>query len=60
MNKQKHFVKTSDPETAKALRDIGLQELAKEGSRWVFINEPNKMSFSSKEMKLNYTNTLTF
>lgn len=40
---EKHFVKTTDPDTAEYLRKAGFVELAKEGSRWVFVNEVNKM-----------------
>ncbi len=62
MDKNKfHFIKTSDEETAKKLRKLGFQEISKEGSHWVFINDKtNKITFSSEGMKLSYTNVLTF
>lgn len=55
----KHFIKTSDEQTAQLLRDAGLQELDKDGSLWVFINEPTKIDFSSNDMKnVHSTNIL--
>lgn len=48
---QKKFIKTSDEYTANMLRESGLHELAKEGSKWVFINQPDKMTFSIDDMK---------
>lgn len=55
-----HFINTTDIETADLLRKLGFKELPKSGNRFVFINEPNKIQFSSENMKLNFTNTLTF
>lgn len=55
-----HFINTSDKETAEMLRNLGFQELPKSGSFWVFINEPDKIMFSSDNLKLNYTDKLTF
>lgn len=47
MNKQSYFVKTTDPETAEALREAGFPELEKEGNRFVFLNQPkNQAAFS--------------
>lgn len=57
--KQK-FIKTSDEHTAKLLRDAGYVELAKEGNRFVFINDINKTEFSSSDVKINYSNKLCF
>ena len=48
---EKHFVKTTDPDMAEYLRKAGFVELAKEGSRWVFINEVNKMIGFSADLK---------
>lgn len=59
MNKNSHFLKTSDEHTANLLRGVGFQELAKEGSYWVFIND-NKIVFSSDDKKIHYTDKLTF
>lgn len=53
------FVKTSDEQTAKRLRDAGFPELAKDGNRWVFINCVGKMNFSDDD-KVNFDNILTF
>ena len=57
--KQK-FIKTSDEQTANLLREAGYVELAKEGNRFVFINDSNKMDFSSSDLKLNYSDKLCF
>lgn len=57
--KNKNFIKTSDEETAKLLRNSGLYELAKEGNFWVFVNS-DKINFSSEEMKVNYSDRLCF
>lgn len=54
------FIKTSDENTAQILRESGLHELAKEGNKWVFVNEPNKVVFSSDDNAMHYTNILTF
>jgi hypothetical protein len=56
----KKFVKTSDEQTANLLRDAGLHELAKEGNKWVFVNEQNKITFSLEDKKLSFTDILTF
>lgn len=60
MSKQMHFIATTDSSTAETLRKLGFQELAKEGDRWMFLNEPNKIMFSSDNLKFNYTDKLTF
>ena len=56
----KKFINTSDEDTAETLRRLGFQELPQNGKFWVFINEPNKIMFSSDNWKLNYTDKLTF
>lgn len=58
--KNANFINTTDIETADLLRKLGFKELPKSGNRFVFINEPNKIQFSSEYLKLNFTNTLTF
>ena len=56
----KKFIYTSDEETAEKLRELGFQELPKEGNRWMFIND-NKINFSSDVMKdVQTTNILHF
>lgn len=61
MNKQSYFVKTTDPETAKALREAGFPELEKEGNRFVFLNQPkNQAAFSQNNKKMHFTDVLTF
>ncbi len=58
---EKHFVKTKDPDVAKQLREAGFIELAKEGERYVFLNEMHKidiMNFDKKD--LNFDNKLMF
>ena len=51
----KKFIKTSDEETANLLRASGLMELAKEGDKWVFVNEINKIQFSKDKMRDAHT-----
>lgn len=46
-----HFIKTSDQNTAAILRNAGLKELEKEDGKWVFVNEPDKLNYSLKDMK---------
>lgn len=55
-----HFINTTDIETADLLRKLGFKELPKSGNRFVFINEPNKIQFSSENMKMSFTDKLTF
>lgn len=55
-----HFINTNDKDTADLLRSLGFKELPKSGDRWVFINEPNKITFSSNDLKMNFTDKLTF
>ena len=54
-----NFIKTSDEETARKLRDLGFYELAKEGDKWVFANMPTNVDFSA-DKNVVYTNVLTF
>lgn len=54
-----HFINTNDKETAEMLRNLGFKELPKSGDRYVFIND-NKIVFSSDDLKINYTDVLTF
>ena len=54
-----NFVKTSDEETAKRLREAGFVELAKEQNRWVFLNK-SQYDFSQSDMKVSFDNKLTF
>ena len=56
----KHFICTTDQGTAITLRELGYTELPKEGSRWVFLNEPNKIVFQGEDLKVHYTDQLTF
>lgn len=55
-----HFIATSDEKTATLLRELGYVELPKEGNKWKFLNNGDKIVFSSKEAKINYTDMLTF
>ena len=59
MSNKKNFICTTDPETAKTLRELGYKELPKEGNRWMFLND-EKIFFADNKAKVNYTNTLTF
>ena len=54
-----NFIQTSDEATAKQLRELGFQELPKQNGRWMFINS-DKIVFSKDDMKIQYTNMLTF
>lgn len=60
MNNNKQFINTVDPDTADILRKYGFKELPKSGNKYVFINEPNKIQFSSQDMQMSYTDVLTF
>ena len=60
MGNKQFFIHTSDEETAEKLRELGYEELPKEGSQWVFINNTN-LTFSTDDgMKLNFTDKITF
>lgn len=54
----KNFVKTTDPKTAEYLRRAGFVELKKEGDRFVFLNEINKVNFDDKDLKVNFSDIL--
>ena len=61
MNRNKHFIATTDEKTADLLRTLGYEELPKQGNRWMFINDAkSEIVFSSDNNKINYTNVLTF
>ena len=60
MGNDKHFIATSDENTAKILRKLGFYELEKQGSFWMFVNQPERLRFLSDDMKFNYTDVLTF
>lgn len=58
---ERHFVKTKDPDVAEQLRDAGFIELAKEGNRFVFLNEPTKIDrLNFADVNLNYDDKLMF
>lgn len=54
----KHFICTTDPDTAKMLKKLGYEELPRQGNRWMFLNNKS-IVFSSDNMKLHYTNNLS-
>lgn len=56
---KKKFVKTSDAATAQLLREAGYPELAKEGNKWVFVNQGKVIEFASQDA-ITHTNILTF
>ena len=60
MGNKQFFIHTSDEETAEKLRQLGYEELPKEGSQWVFINNTNLTFSADGGMKLNFTNKITF
>ena len=56
---KKNFINTTDKETAKLLREMGFEELPKNGDVWVFVNDTDdKITFSSRNMKIAYTDVL--
>ena len=58
MDKKQHFIRTTDEDTAKSLREAGFTELKKEGSVFVFLNDWSK-NFSKNnidEKKVNMSN----
>ena len=60
MKNKQFFIHTSDEETAEKLRELGYEELPKEGTQWVFINNAS-LTFSADDgMKVNFTDKLTF
>lgn len=58
MNKA-NFIKTDSEETAQKLRNKGFNELKKQGSYYVFVNEPDKIVDFDK-LDVIYTNILNF
>ena len=60
MNNKDLFIKTSDEHTAELLRESGLPELEKENDKYVFANRPNTVEFASDNMKMHFTNIVTF
>lgn len=60
MGNKQFFIHTSDEETAEKLRQLGYEELPKEGSQWVFINNTNLTFSVDDSMKVNFTNKITF
>ena len=58
--KEKPFIATNDAETAEMLRKLGFHELAKQGDRWMFVNQTGDMKFDSKDSKVTYTDILCF
>ena len=60
MGNKQFFIHTSDEETAEKLRELGYEELPKEGSQWVFINNASLTFSSDDSMKVNFTDKLTF
>ena len=60
MKNKKNFIKTSDEKTAAILRESGLLELAKEGDKWVFVNNNENVNFSADIKDVMITNILHF
>ena len=56
MIKEKFFIKTSDAETAEALRNLGYHELDSQGKFFVFIND-GLVAFNEHKNVI-YTNIL--
>lgn len=56
----KKFIKTSDVETAKNLRNVGLYEVYGGNGEFVFVNS-GSMNFSGVDTsKIRYSDMLTF
>lgn len=60
MKNKQFFIHTSDEETAEKLRELGYEELPKEGTQWVFINNASLTFSSDDSMKVNFTDKITF
>ncbi len=58
MNNAK-FIKTTDVEIAKQLRELGCVELQTENKLFVFVN-PTKLNFSIDKSRVQYSNVLSF
>lgn len=55
------FILVTNKEDRNILKKLGLQEVSKEHGKYYFINEPAKlMTFNKNDIKLVYTNKLTF
>lgn len=52
-----NFVKTKNPDTAQMLRDLGFQEMNKEGNFFVFINN-GKLNFAENK-NIVYTDKMS-
>lgn len=63
MNNNKHFIFTSDAETAKNLEREGFicVEKGRNGKYWKFLNDWSKQNFNESidESKIKYTNIIS-
>lgn len=55
----KKFVMTSDNETYKKLKELGLVFIGKEGNKYRFLNSSSNFSEVINQEKLSYTDILT-
>ena len=59
--RDKNFIFTKDKEARMVLLRNGLLELHNNDCIYVFVNEPQKLvTFDYKDLKLSFTNTLTY
>lgn len=59
--RDKNFIFTKDKEARMVLLRNGLLELHNNDGIYVFVNEPQKLvTFDYKDLKLSFTNTLTY
>lgn len=59
--RDKNFIFTKDKEARMVLLKNGLLELHNNDGIYVFVNEPQKLiTFDYKDLKLSFTNTLTY
>ena len=59
--RDKNFIFTKDKEARMVLLKNGLLELHNNDGVYVFVNEPQKLvTFDYKDLKLSFTNTLTY
>ena len=60
MDNKMYFIKTTDEDTAKRLREAGFEELPKEGNHWIFLNNTSQIAgFSSDGLKMNFSNIIS-
>ena len=59
MNNSK-FIKVSDEDTKKELIRLGFTKISEDENMAVFLNDRPTLTFDNKNMKVAYSNILTF